>query len=91
MKQWRPVKSHLLEQGDTIYERPGSAMEMMLNNNHLRDARISSIKELCELSKDQQNRFMLEACQYASFKLAPAESTYRSRRELHVGVWFKGR
>jgi hypothetical protein len=55
----------------------------MLIDSYLKDKGISSIQGLSTLSKEDAKRLMLEACRYASLKLAEIESMDRLQRELH--------
>jgi hypothetical protein len=79
------MKSHLLEDEDSIFEGPESALERMLIESYLKEKGFSSIKELRKLPKDEAKQFMMEACRYASLKLAEIESTDRFQKDIHTG------
>ena len=79
------MKSDLLEDEDSIFEGPESALERMLIESYLREKGIASIKELNKLPKDEAKQLMEEACRYASLKLAEVESTDRFQKDIHAG------
>ncbi len=79
------MKSDLLEDEDFIFEGPESALERMLIESYLKDKGIASIKELSKLPKDEAKKLMMEACKYASLKLAEVESTDRFQKDIHTG------
>ena len=79
------MKSDLLEDEETIFEGPESALERMLIESYLRDKGIASLKELSKLPKDEAKKLMMEACRYASLKLAEVESTDRFQKDIHTG------
>ena len=79
------MKSDLLEDEDFIFEGPESALERMLIESYLKDKGFASIKELSKLPKDEAKKLMMEACRYASLKLAEVESTDRFQKDIHTG------
>jgi hypothetical protein len=79
------MKSDTLEQEDSIFEGPESALERMLIANYLKSKGIASIKELSKLPAERAKQLMQEACQYASLKLAEVESVDRLQRDLQGG------
>ena len=79
------MKPDLLEDEDSIFEGPESALERMLIESYLREKGIASIKELNKLPKDKAKQLMEEACRYASLKLAEVESTDRFQKDIHAG------
>jgi len=79
------MKSDLLEDEESIFEGPESALERMLIESYLKDKGFASIKELSKLPKDEAKRLMMEACRYASLKLAEVESTDRFQKDIHTG------
>lgn len=79
------MKSDLLEDEDFIFEGPESALERMLIESYLKDKGFASIKELSKLPKDEAKKLMMEACKYASLKLAEVESTDRFQKDIHTG------
>jgi hypothetical protein len=79
------MKSDLLEDEDFVFEGPESALERMLIESYLKDKGFASIKELSKLPKDEAKKLMMEACRYASLKLAEVESTERFQKDIHAG------
>ncbi len=79
------MKSDLLEDEESIFEGPESALERMLIESYLRDKGFASIKELSKLPKDEAKKLMMEACRYASLKLAEVESTDKFQKDIHTG------
>ena len=79
------MKSDFLEDEDFIFEGPESALERMLIESYLRGKGFSSIQELSKLPKDEAKQLMVEACKYASLKLAEVESTDRFQKDIHTG------
>jgi len=85
------MKSHTLkdedfvEDEDTVFEGPESALEKMLIESCLKEKGFSSIKELSKLPTDEAKKLMMEACRYASLKLAEVESTDRFQKDIHTG------
>ena len=78
------MKSDLLEK-DEVFEGPESALERMLIDEYLRNCGIASVKELCKLQEDEAKQIMINACRYASLKLAEVESSNRLQSEIHFG------
>ena len=66
-----------------IFEGPESALERMLIDEYLKLQGFSSVKELCKLPDDEAKQMMINACRYASLKLAEVESTNRFQHEIH--------
>ncbi len=62
-------------------EGPQAAMEKRLLEQYLQ-SRGYSFKELCNLPEEEAKALMIEACQYASLKLAEVESTARFRETI---------
>lgn len=79
------MKSDLLENEDFIFEGPESALERMLIESYLKEKGYSSIEELNKLPKEVAKQLMVEACRYASLKLAEVESTDRFQKDIHTG------
>jgi ABC-type histidine transport system ATPase subunit len=80
MKKSPQVKPEVL-----VFEGPESALERMLIDEYLKHRGISSVKELCKLPEDEAKQMMINACRYASLKLAEVESTDRFQHEIHTG------
>ncbi|MBI5943275.1 MAG: hypothetical protein HY864_02805 [Chloroflexi bacterium] len=68
-----------------IFEGPESALERMLIDEFLNQNGITSIKELCNLPEEEAKQLMINACRYASLKLAEVESTDRFQKDIHTG------
>ena len=68
-----------------VFEGPESALERMLIDEYLKQQGISSVKELCKLPEDEAKQIMVNACRYASLKLAEVESVDRFQRNIHGG------
>lgn len=79
------MKSDFMEDEDFIFEGPESALERMLIESYLKQKGFSSIKELSNLPKEVAKQLMMEACRYASLKLAEVESTGRFQKDIHTG------
>ena len=62
-------------------EGPQAAMEKALIEAYLK-AKGYSLKGLSELPKEQARELMLEACEYASLRLAQVESTAHFRDKI---------
>ena len=69
------------ETNKSIRDGPESTMEISLLEEYLR-SKGYSFKELCELPEEEAKSLMIEACQYASLKLAQVESTARFRDKI---------
>lgn len=79
------MKTDLLEDEDFIFEGPESVLERMLIESYLKEKGFASIKELGKLPKEEAKKLMMEACKYASLKLAEVESTDRFQKDIHAG------
>jgi hypothetical protein len=77
-------KSPLPEPDIYLFEGPESALERMLIDEYLKQQGISSVKELCKLPEDEAKQMMINACRYASLKLAEVESTDNFQHEIHT-------
>mgnify|MGYP001314915485 CR=1 FL=1 len=78
-------KNPPIEPDVSVFEGPESALERLLIDEYLKQQGISSIKELCNLPEDQAKSLMIEACRYASLKLAAVESSNRFQSDIHFG------
>lgn len=65
----------------SIRDGPQSAMEKTLLEEYLR-SKGYSFEDLCELPKEEAKELMIEACKYASLKLAQVESTANIREKI---------
>lgn len=61
---------------------PHSDLEWQLITDYLKDKGYSR-SDLCNLSEDEAHRLRVEACQYASLKLAEVESRSKFLRKIH--------
>lgn len=64
-------------------EDPELKMEMMFIDEFLRKRGYPSMKDLCNLPEEQAKKMMIEACNYASGKLAEVESKNRFLKSIH--------
>jgi hypothetical protein len=64
-------------------EGPQSKLEWKYIQEYLQ-GKGASIETLGKLPKDEQQRLMSEACQYASLKLAEVESRAKFRHDIHA-------
>ena len=69
------------ETNESIRDGPESTMEKTLLEEYLR-SRGYSFKDLCELPEEEAKALMIEACKYASLKLAQVESTAHFREKI---------
>jgi hypothetical protein len=67
--------------GDSMKEHPQAAMEQTLLEQYLQ-SKGYSFKELCNLPEEEAKALMIEACKYASTKLAAVESTAHFREKI---------
>lgn len=65
----------------SVKEGPQAAIEKELIEQYLQ-SKGYSFKELCKLPEDEAKALMIEACKYASLKLAQVESTARFRETI---------
>ena len=66
---------------DCVKEGPQAAMERSLIEAYLK-AKGYSLKDLQKLPEEQAKTLMVEACEYASFRLAQVESMARFREKI---------
>jgi len=64
-------------------EDPEAMLEMMYINEYLKEQGYSSMKDLCLLPEDVAKRLMINACKYASARLAEIESKDKFRKSIH--------
>lgn len=69
------------EMNDSIRDGPQSKMEKTLLEQYLK-SRGYTFKDLCDLPEDEAKSLMIEACRYASLKLAQVESAARFRETI---------
>lgn len=63
-------------------EMPEAALERMYIEEYLTE-KGHSYNSLRKLPKDEARKLMIEACRYATFKLAEMEARARLQREIH--------
>lgn len=66
---------------ESIRDGPQSKMEKTLLEEYLR-SKGYSFKDLCNLPEEKTKILMIEACKYASLKLAQLESTAHVRESI---------
>ena len=66
---------------DSIRDGPQSKMEKNLLEQYLQ-TRGYSFKDLCDLPEEEAKSLMIEACKYASLRLAQVESAARFRETI---------
>ena len=69
------------EMNESIRDGPQSKMEKALLEQYLQ-TRGYSFKDLCDLPEEEAKSLMIEACKYASLKLAQVESAARFRETI---------
>ena len=69
------------ETNDSIRDGPQSKMEKTLLEQYLK-SRGYTFKDLCDLPEEEAKSLMIEACKYASLKLAQVESAARFRETI---------
>lgn len=62
---------------------PQAPLEMMFIDEYLEGKGFSSIKDLCHLPENEIKTLLIDACKFASLKLAEIESRARFRAEIH--------
>lgn len=67
--------------GKSMKDHPQAAMEKTLIEQYLQ-SKGYSFKDLCNLPEEQAKALMIEACKYASTKLAAVESTAHFREKI---------
>jgi Fe-S-cluster-containing hydrogenase component 2 len=69
------------EMNESIRNGPQSKMEKTLLEQYLK-TRGYTFKDLCDLPEEEAKSLMIEACKYASLKLAQVESAARFRETI---------
>jgi hypothetical protein len=65
------------------FESPQAPLEMMFIDEYLQGKGYASIKELCNLPEDEAKQLMIDACRFASGKLAEIESRAGFQQKIH--------
>ncbi|NOH03444.1 MAG: hypothetical protein HND47_16535 [Chloroflexi bacterium] len=66
------------------FDGPQAPLEAMFLDEFLQSKGFSSIKDLYKLPEDEAKKLLMEACRYASLKLAEIESRARFKKEIHI-------
>ena len=66
-------------------EGPEAALERALIDDYLKHKGYA-FKELCKLPEEEAKQLMIDACRYASLKLAEVESRDTFQKEIHTGA-----
>lgn len=64
-------------------ERPEAALERMYIDEYLQSRGYNSMSEMCGLPDDEIKQIMIEACKFASARLAEVEAKARFQRVIH--------
>jgi hypothetical protein len=64
-------------------ESPQAPLELMFIDDYLREKGYGSIKELCHLPENQAKQLMIDACKFASARLAEIESRAGFQQKIH--------
>lgn len=77
------MKSLKLEKDAPAFNGPQAPLETMFIDEYLQSKGFSSIKELCNLPENEAKKLLIDACRFASLKLAEIESKAKFRGEMH--------
>jgi hypothetical protein len=64
-------------------ESPQASLEMKIIDEYLKEKGFSSIKDLCRLPENDAKQLMIEACKFASARLAEIESRAGFQEKIH--------
>lgn len=64
-------------------ESPQAPLEMLIIDEFLKEKGYGSIKELCRLPENEAKQLMIDACKFASSKLAEIESKAGFQKKIH--------
>jgi hypothetical protein len=64
-------------------ESPQASLEMNFIDEFLKEKGFGSMKELCHLSEYEAKQLMIDACKYASARLAEIESKAGFKKKIH--------
>jgi len=73
-----------LKKAEPGFEGPQAPLEAMFLDEFLQSKGFSSIKDLCKLPENEAKRIMIDACRFASLKLAEIEARSQFKKEIHV-------
>jgi hypothetical protein len=77
------MESPKLNKDTTTFESPQAPLEMMFIDEYLQNKGFSSMKALCNLPENEAKKLLIDACKFASLKLAEIESRIRFKEEIH--------
>jgi hypothetical protein len=77
------VKSPTQQEDTPAFSGAQAPLETILIDQYLQSKGFSSIKELCHLPEEEAKKLLIDACRFASLKLAEIESKAKFRGELH--------
>jgi hypothetical protein len=67
---------------EVIFEGTEAELERLLIDQYLHSQGYA-MADLCKLSEDKHKQLMIEACRYATAKLADIESRDKFKKEIH--------
>jgi hypothetical protein len=77
------MKSQTQNEDTSEFGGPQAPLEIMFIDEYLEGKGFSSIKELCPLPENEIKTLLIDACKFASLKLAEIEARARFRAEIH--------
>jgi len=77
------MKSTTQDKDKPKFESPQAPLESMFIDEYLKGKGYSSIKELCHLPEDEAKQLMIDACKFASGRLAEIESRAGFQQKIH--------
>jgi len=72
----------MMPEENEMQEDHEAMLEMMYINEYLKGQGYASMKSLCDLPDEQAKKLMIEACKYASARLAEVESKGKFRKKI---------
>jgi hypothetical protein len=77
------MKPSSSEEDKPGFESPQAPLEQMFIDEYLKGKGYNSIKELCHLPENEAKQLMIDACRFASGKLAEIESRAGFQQKIH--------
>lgn len=77
------MKSPKAHMYSATFDGPQAPLEIMFIDEYLQSKGFSSIKELCNLPKIEAKKLLIDACRFASLRLAEIESKARFKGAIH--------
>jgi len=77
------MESPTLKKDAPTFGGPQAPLEMMFIDEYLQSKGFSSIKALCTLPENEAKKLLIDACKFASLKLAEIESRTKFKEEIH--------